>query len=126
MKRIYFKLSEKSLESQTKAERRTPFLEITFKDSLGVHTHTICAGVHDLIFGFRENGVTFVVAYNPSRAFIGLETFEGRVPRGSVFFRGSAFGELEANTHGSIPAMLDYLLGYIPGFAPEEMEVKAQ
>ena len=99
MRRIHnYQIRKESFEDMCKAGRYNRSLEITFRDSNGVHTHKLSAGHSDVLDVYRDGKETYVLSHNEGLGYFGLEVFEGPVipigrnrdeyQRGIDFFEG--------------------------------------
>ena len=73
----HYSLEKESVDDMCNAQRFNPCLEITFRDSSGIHTHKISAGYRDDIYVYRDNGQTYVFTQNSYLGYVGLEVFNG-------------------------------------------------
>lgn len=71
-----YTMDRETFEKQNAAGRYHPALEITYRDHSGVHTHTLDAGSNDHIEVFRDACATYVLSYNYSLDYVGVQAFK--------------------------------------------------
>jgi hypothetical protein len=87
MRRVNYQIEKETIDSQVKAGRFNPALELTFRDKTGTHTHTIGAGHSDTLDVYRDGKETFVLVRNFGMGYVGLEGFKGDEKIGNVFLQ---------------------------------------
>ena len=114
MKRVRrTRISKESIEDMIAAGRMNPSLELTFRDSRGLHTHKIAAGYHDGLHVYQESGLTYVLTVNFYLEYAGLEVFDGDEAVGEVFLQGDQVREVLPKEDLAPFTMIRRLMPYI-------------
>ncbi|MFH1983196.1 MAG: hypothetical protein ABIL58_15240 [Pseudomonadota bacterium] len=107
------RISKESTEDMIAAGRFNPSLELTFRDSRGLHTHKIAAGYHDGLHIYHEHGLTYVLTVNFYLEYVGLEVFDGDDAVGDVFLQGDQVKEVLPREDLAPFTMIRRLMPYI-------------